>query len=144
VVVGTVTQEGLAFWNSPTGKAPTPSDQPGEGNEFGILTPYVVAIEQPVTGTRAAGEITIVIEGGTIGCYVHDVLPAVHLTAKERYVLFLGDKSTGDGKTKVSAPLVFRALPMQADGTVLTPLDGAISLAALSKALVQDAQTPTP
>lgn len=144
VIVGTVAREGEAFWDSPTGKEPTPGEQLGEGNEFYILTPYVVTVDQIVTGSRSPGEITVVVEGGKIGCNKLEVSPAVTLTVKARYVLFLGPRVAAAGSRAIDLPMAFHAFPVQADGTVLTPLDGAVSLAALSSALAPDVQSPTP
>lgn len=137
VIVGTVAREGEAFWDSPTGKEPTPGEQPGEGNEFYILTPYVVTVDQMVTGSRSPGEITVVAEGGKIGCSKLEVSPAVTLTMKARYVLFLGPRAVA-GSRAIDLPMARHAFPVQADGKVSTPLDGAMSLAALSSALAQD------
>ncbi|MHB8892157.1 MAG: hypothetical protein ACYC65_08955 [Candidatus Limnocylindrales bacterium] len=144
VIVGTVASEGGAFWESPTGKGPAPGEQLGEGNEFYILTPYVVTVDQMVTGSRSPGEITVVVEGGKIGCSKLEVSPAVTLKVKERYVLFLSPRLAATGARAIDLPLAFHAFPVTADGTVQTPLDGTISLAALSRALAQDPQSPTP
>ena len=143
VIVGTVAREEAAFWDSPTGKGPKPGEQPGEGNEFYILTPYVVTVDQVVTGSRSPGEITVVVEGGEIGCSKLEVSPAVTLTVRTRYVVFLGPRAVA-GSRAIDLPIVFHAFPIRADGKVLTPLDGAVSLAALSSALAQDVQSPTP
>lgn len=143
VIVGTVARQGEAFWDSPTGKEPTPGEQPGEGNEFYILTPYVVTVDRIVTGSRSPGEITVVVEGGKIGCNKLEVSPAVTVTVKARYVLFLGPRAVA-GSRAIDLPMAYHALPVQADGSVLTPLDGAVSLAALSSALTQDVESTTP
>lgn len=144
VIVGTVARQGEAFWDSPTGQGPKPGEQLGEGNEFYILTPYVLTVEEAVTGSRSPGEITVAVEGGTIGCSKLEVSPAVTLKVKERYVLFLSPRLARAGTKPVELPMADHAWPVQANGTVLTPLDGAISLAALSSALAQDVQSPTP
>ena len=123
VIVGTVASEGVPFWDLPTGKGPKPGEQLGEGNEFYILTPYVVTVDQTVTGSRSPGEITIVVEGGEIGCSKLEVLPAVRLTMNARYVLFLGPRAVA-GSRAIDLPIAFHAFPIQPDGTVMTPLDG--------------------
>jgi hypothetical protein len=144
VIVGTVAREGEAFWDSPTGKGPKPGEQLGEGNEFYILTPYVVTVDQTVTGSRPISETTVLVEGGEIGCNKLEVSPAVTLKVKERYALFLKPRLAADGSGAMDNAMAFHAFPIQADGKVLTPLDGAVSLAALSSALAQDVQSPTP
>jgi hypothetical protein len=144
VIVGTVTGAGEPFWDSPTGQGPKPGEQLGEGNEFYILTPYVVTVDRALAGRLSPGEVTVVIEGGKIGCSKLDVSPAVTLTPKTPYVIFLRPWTARAGTKPVDHPLAHHAWPIEVDGTVLTPLDGAISLDALSKALAPDAQTPTP
>lgn len=144
VVVATVSGQGEAFWSSPTGRAPTASDRPVPGNEFGILTPWSVKVEEAVSGTEKPGPLTVVTEGGRVGCFVHDVRPAVQLAVGEQYVLFLGDARPGDPSGAVPAFNAFLAFPVQADGKVVTPLDGAMSIAAFSKALAQPSDTSAP
>jgi hypothetical protein len=135
VVVGTVVSEGAPFWDSPTGRAPKPGEPLGEGNEFYILTPYTVTIDEAVAGSRAAGDVTVVVEGGEIDCNKLEVSPAVTLAVKDTYVLFLKPRQAADGAGALNQPMVFHAFPVQSDGKVLTPLDGAVSLADLSSAL---------
>ncbi len=144
VVVGTVTSEGAPFWNSPTGNGPKPGEKIGEGNEFYILTPYQVTVEQAVAGARAPGQITVVVEGGQIGCDKFDVSPPVTLSAKTKYVLFLKPSLAADGTGAMKQPMAFLAFPVQADGTVATPLDGAVSIAGLSSTLASGAQSTAP
>lgn len=139
VVVGTVVSEGAPFWDSPTGRGPKPGESLGEGNEFYILTPFTVTVDQTVAGSRVPGDVTVVVEGGEIGCNKLEVSPAVTLDVKDSYLLFLKPRQAADGTGAMDRPMVFHAFPVQPDGKVLTPLDGAVSIADLSSAL-----RPTP
>lgn len=144
VVVATIDRKGSAFWNSATGLPPTVDDKPGPSNLFGILTPYDVTVENAVTGARGLGNLTIVIEGGEVDCFIHSVSPAVQLQVKGTYLLFLSPSISPSGTARADLPLAFEAFPVQADGTVLTPLDGAQSIAAVTSALAQDSQSSKP
>jgi hypothetical protein len=145
VVVGTVVSQGTPFWDSPTGQAPKPSEQLGEGNEFYILTPYTLTVDRTVTGSRTPGTITVVVEGGQIGCDKFEVSPSLTLDIKKQYVLFLKPRLASDNTgATMKEPMVFHAFPMQADGQVLTPLDGAVSLPAFTSALASADQSPAP
>lgn len=144
VVVATVVSEGAPFWDSPTGLGPKPGERTGEGNEFYILTPYAVTIDRAVVGSRTPGGVTVVIEGGRIGCDTLEVSPSVSLAQRARYVLFLEPRLAADGAGAMKQPMVFLAFPIQADGTVLTPLDGAVSLSALTAALARAGRSLAP
>lgn len=144
VVVGTVTSKGTPFWNSPTGMGPKPGEKIGEGNEFYILTPYEVTVEEAVAGTRAPGQVTVVVEGGLIGCDKFDVSPQVTLDLKSQYVLFLKPSLAADGTGVMKQPMAFLAFSVQSDGTVATPLDGAVSIARLSSVLASGAPSTAP
>ena len=144
VVIGSVTGKGAAFWDSPTGNGPKTGEQPGEGREFFILTPYTVTVDAVVAGNRPLGAVTVLVEGGKVGCSTFSVSPGVSLEVNRQYALFLDPRQAANGSGQMDAPAAFQAFPVQADGKVLTPFDGAVSLAALSSALSPDAQSPAP
>ncbi|MBI3748195.1 MAG: hypothetical protein HY262_05055 [Chloroflexi bacterium] len=127
VVEATIVAAGQPFWNSPTGVAPTTSDKPGPGNEFGIVTPYTITISQAVAGSRPVSNITVLIEGGTVGCYVHTVSPAVILTPKDSDILFLRPLQMRSKTSDPAMAVVFQAFPV-VSGKVRTPFDGEILL----------------
>jgi len=144
VVEVTVVSAGEPFWDSPTGKRPTPSEKIGEGNEFYILTPYTVTVVSTVSGNRPSGQTTVLVEGGQIGCDRLTVEPAVTLTAKASYVLFLKSTLPGGQTDASSRPLAFEAFPVAADGAVVTPLDGTMSMSALAAGLAPQVQPSGP
>jgi hypothetical protein len=144
VVIGTVTSIGKPFWDSPTGQRPKPGEQMGPGNEFAILTPYTVTVGQSVKGAGAPGEVTVVVEGGQIGCDRFEVDPSITLEVKGDYALFMAARPAANGAGTMKLPMVYHAFPVQADGKVMTPLDGAVSVDALSSALMSGVQSPTP
>ncbi len=136
VVVAKVLEEGAPYWDSPTGKRPEPGAPIGEGNEYYILTPYVVVVDQTIGGSRAGGRLTVAVEGGEIGCDRFVVSPSVTMHVAQRYALFLRQWEPGVGEAGTAPPLAFEALPVGDDGTVETPLDGPLPLAEFAAALV--------
>lgn len=139
VVIATVLEKGAPYWDSPTGKRPEPGAPIGEGNEYFILTPYMVVVDQAITGSRASGRVTVAVEGGEIGCDRFVVSPSVTMHVAQRYALFLRPWEPGVGEAGAAPPLAFEALPVGDDGAVKTPLDGAMSLPEFAAAVAATA-----
>jgi len=136
-----------AIYNTLDGKRPrnfqpqqASAAEPGTLGQ--ILTPVVVQADQILSGDAATGPLSVVVQGGTIGCDSMrvDVAPVVEVG--QRYVFVLADAFDADGLKLPNLALVRFAWPVGTDSVVATP-EGALPLADLAQIVAKAAPAPT-
>ncbi len=133
VAIGTVTSIGPARWNSEDGSAPAFTAQGNPPAWALIYRPVTLSIQRTARGA-AVTVLTARLLGGTVNCYTYSLYGAPAPVMSSPYALFLRASTDSTGFTTTQLTL-FDAWPVAADGTIATPLDGKLSVAAFVSAV---------
>jgi hypothetical protein len=147
-VVGTVNAVEPAIFNTSDGKRPRgfaksgPDVSPQPNGK--IFTPVVLKVDTVLSGNVKAGAVSVLVEGGSVGCVTELVDQGPNLETKGRYVFVLGAAFDADAKVLPNALEMKLAWPIDGNGIVQT-VDGPMSIDSLSAAIRQGAAaSPVP
>lgn len=140
-----VSSQESAFFNTTDGSAPDGFLANGPDNATSSVmayTPFVVEVNNVLTGRSNVGVSTVLVEGGAVGCLQVSVDGAAKLAIDNTYVLVLADATDVDGNDLNGLQRVVFAWPIDASGMV-SAVDGPMTLDALS-GVVQEATLRAP
>lgn len=126
IVVGRFDGAGAPFWATPQRIAPSPGRHALIG--IHIYTPITI---QPTTVIRGAGAILTMaaVAGGSVGCSTETVSPALDLDVGAEYLYFGNGPILDPLRNSTGAYRVYAAWPVTEGRTVLTPEEGAQTIA---------------
>ncbi len=122
-IVGTVTGVGGAQWNTADGLPPTARE---ELDAYHVMRLVNIDVSRTLRGAAMAS-LTVWVPGGAIGCSRFDSgeFPQT-ISPGDAFVFFLRAESPRTGATGVLR--TGEMWPVATDGTVVTPVDGKLSL----------------
>lgn len=132
VVVATVVDVGSARWNTPDGSRPAFATLPPRGAY--VYRPVTLKVTAPLKGSTPTS-VTVRLPGGTADCFTFLVDGAPNLVVGHAYAFFLGPSRTASGADDTATLTVNEGWSMSQSGAVQTPLDGSLSIPALSAAV---------
>lgn len=144
-VVADVVGFELAIFNTPDGGRPPgfpgrpSSPHPNPNAETMIYTPLNVVIDRAISGQWSPGPSqflveggTVLLDGGSIGCFEMRVSPVPRVERGSRYLFILSDALDADGQNPLPLPKARFAWTVDPAGTVQT-VDGPMSLDELTE-----------
>jgi hypothetical protein len=133
VAIGTVISIGPARWNTADGSEPAFTAQGNPPAWAEIYRHVTLSIQRTAKGAVAT-VLTARLLGGTVNCYTYSRSGAPAPAVNGSYAVFLGVSTDSTGFTTTQLTL-FDAWPVAADGTITTPMDGTLSVAAFVSAV---------
>ncbi len=148
-VVAEVGESGQAFFNTADGEAPPgygekpTSPRPNPNARARIYTPMEIEVDEAISGSLGEGPASVLVAGGTVGCYTAVVDVAPRVERGTRYVLVLTDvqNDTGDGTLELQEAMF--AWPFNDEGLVATD-EGPMSVEEISEIVSGASGSPAP
>ncbi len=139
VVIGTFDGYGEAQWNTKGASAPATASERRLG--VWIYRPIKISPTVVLRGSAAA-VVNARVKGGMVGCDSAYYSDTPVLKQGATYVFFV-EPEWDPGEARSTDPWVLWAWPQNVDGTVQTPLEGDVSVAALGQVIAGTPSTVT-